>query len=188
MSFQASQPSAKIFASRCEPELRAFIEIFHRWIQGQKLEGVLIDVADYSHVHQGPGVMLVAHEGYWAMDESGGHVGMFYKRRRGGPEEALSALTSALRHALTAAGLVEGDTDGVRFATDRVVVGFEDRLAAPNDSATFDALSGELKTLAARLFGEGATVTQVGDARAPFRAQLAGTADVGLDALSARLA
>lgn len=187
MSFQASQPSAKIFASRCEPELRAFIEVFHRWIQGQKLEGVLIDVADYSHVHHGPGVMLVAHEGYWSMDETGGQLGMFYKRRRGGPEDAQAALTDALRRAIAGAELIQTDTKGVTFATDHVVVGFEDRLHAPNDSDTFDALSDTLGALARRLFGEGATVDRVGDPRAPFRVRLGGASEVGLEALAARL-
>ena len=187
MSVQASQPSAKIFASRCEPELRAFIEVFHRWIQHDKLDGVLIDVADYTHVHQGPGVMLVAHEGYWAMDETGGRVGMFYKRRRGEPEAATTALTSALRHALIAAKLAESDAPGVAFATGEVVVGFEDRLNAPNAPATFEALRPELTALAERLFGEGAAVEQVGDARAPFRAHLKGSSEAGLDALLSRL-
>ena len=176
-----------VFASRCEPELRVFIEVFHRWIQGQKLDGILIDVADYSHVHQGPGVMLVAHEGYWAMDETDGLVGMFYKRRRGEPEDATVALTAALRHAVAGAKLVNEDVEGVAFATDHVVVGFEDRLHAPNDPDTFDALSGELDALARRLFGDAATVEQVGDPRAPFRARLAGPEAVGLDTLAARL-
>ena len=121
------------------------------------------------------------------MDETGGRVGMFYKKRRGEPEAAAGALAEALRHAIAGARLVESHADGVAFATDQVVVGFEDRLAAPNDSATFEALTPELTLLAERLFGDGATVTQVGDDRAPFRARLAGASEVGLDAMSSRL-
>ncbi len=41
------------------PEAVALIPIFHRWIQERWLPLSLIDVADYSHVPNGPGVMLV---------------------------------------------------------------------------------------------------------------------------------
>jgi len=34
------------------------IPVFHRWIQTQAVDGLLIDVADYSHVHHGPGVVV----------------------------------------------------------------------------------------------------------------------------------
>ena len=42
------------------------IPVYHRWIQQNALEDLLIDVADYSHVPSGPGVMLIAHEGNYA--------------------------------------------------------------------------------------------------------------------------
>lgn len=187
MTAKASQPNAKVFTSRCEPELRAFIDVFHRWIRDKKLGGVLIDVADYSHIHQGPGVLLIAHEAHWAMDETGGRLGMFYKRRRGEPQAVGPALTDAARHALQAAKLLELDTEGIAFGTKEIVVGFEDRLHAPNQRETFAAFEGELRALAERLFGQGVTVAPLGDPRAPFRARLSGPEDVGLDALLERL-
>ena len=49
-------------------ELDKVIPVFHRWIQTGAVEGLLIDVADYSHVPQGPGVMLIAHEGNYALE------------------------------------------------------------------------------------------------------------------------
>jgi hypothetical protein len=36
-------------------DLEECIPIFHRWIQDQALDEVLIDVADYRHVHHGRG-------------------------------------------------------------------------------------------------------------------------------------
>ncbi len=37
-----------------------FIPLFHRWIQEQAIDGhLLIDVHDYSHIQQGPGILLV---------------------------------------------------------------------------------------------------------------------------------
>ena len=37
-----------------------FVPIFHSWIQAQAVpEHLLIDVADYAHVHNGPGTCLI---------------------------------------------------------------------------------------------------------------------------------
>jgi hypothetical protein len=38
----------------------------HRWIAQRCLSTLLIDVHNYSHVHLGPGVLLVAHEGHYS--------------------------------------------------------------------------------------------------------------------------
>ena len=56
-------------------DLVEFIPIFHRWIQNKALSDLLIDVADYSHVHAGPGILLIAHEGNYAVDETGNRRG-----------------------------------------------------------------------------------------------------------------
>ena len=54
----------KIFADKPAPvPVREFIPVFHSWIQKQAVENhLLIDVHDYSHMHQGPGILLVAQE------------------------------------------------------------------------------------------------------------------------------
>ena len=44
-----------------EPEeaaLEPLIPVFHSWIEEQVFEELLLDVADYRHVHAGPGVVL----------------------------------------------------------------------------------------------------------------------------------
>ena len=65
----------KVIATAAEIDLLDFIPVFHRWIQTQALDDLLLDVADYSHVHHGPGILLVAHEGKYAVDETGGEGG-----------------------------------------------------------------------------------------------------------------
>ena len=61
---------------------RDFIPIFHRWIQGKLIpDHLLIDVADYSHVKDGPGIMLIAHEGHFSLDQENNNPGMMYMRR-----------------------------------------------------------------------------------------------------------
>ncbi len=63
-------------------DLEEFIPIFHHWIQNQELEELLIDVADYRHVPDGPGVVLITHDAHYAMDLADGRLGLLYSRRR----------------------------------------------------------------------------------------------------------
>ena len=63
-------------------ESKDFIPVFHSWIQNKAVEDhLLIDVADYSHIHDGPGVMLVAHEGNFSLDQESQQPGIMYMRK-----------------------------------------------------------------------------------------------------------
>src|SRR4051812_45490109 len=131
----------KFFAT--DPEsihLEEFIPIFHGWIQKQNLAGhLLIDVHDYSHMHQGPGILLVAHEGNFSIDMSDGRPGLLYYRKSPTTLSASEHIATVLRSALQAKQLLEKDAP-VRFSTTDFLVIVNDRLSAPNDSATFDTL------------------------------------------------
>ena len=59
-----------------------FIPVFHNWIQDQLIKDhLLIDVADYSHIPDGPGVMLIAHEGHFSLDKENYQPGIMYMRK-----------------------------------------------------------------------------------------------------------
>ncbi|RME82665.1 MAG: hypothetical protein D6775_10260, partial [Caldilineae bacterium] len=67
-----------------EPE--EFILLFHRWIRETALPGLPIDVADYTHVHHGPGVLPIGFEGDYALDYRDGRAGFQYTgKQRGWP-------------------------------------------------------------------------------------------------------
>lgn len=121
--------------------LRSLVPIFHTWIQKQTLEGhLLIDVHDYSHIHNGPGILLVAHEGNFSMDTADGRLGLFYYRKQtlaGSPEDRFAAI---LKSTLQACRLLEDEPhlEGrIRFRTDELLIIANDRLHAPNDENTF---------------------------------------------------
>ncbi len=130
-------------------QLEAFIPIFHSWIQKQNLGGhLLIDVHDYSHVHQGPGILLVAHEGNFSIDLSDGRPGVMYYRKTPTVLSPVEHLTIIFRSALQACRLLEKDAR-MRFNFDEFLVIANDRLNAPNVEQTFTtvqpALSAALK-------------------------------------------
>jgi len=134
---------AKIFVSNpVVVNLRDFIPVFQSWIQKQNIEDhLLIDVHDYSHVPGGPGILLVAHEGNFSMDQEGGRLGLFYYRKRPLDGNARVNLRSIVATALQACKLLEAEPKlkGIKFQTDEILVIANDRLLAPN---TPEALAG----------------------------------------------
>ena len=46
-----------------------FVATFNDFIVNRSIQGGLIDVADYSHMHNGLGVLLTTHEANWSFDE-----------------------------------------------------------------------------------------------------------------------
>ena len=112
--------------------IRDFIRVFHSWIQEQKIEGhLLIDVHDYSHVQNGPGILLVAHEGNFSMDQAEGRLGLVYYRKQPVAGDSLKIAFEAARSAVR---LLEGEStlNGIKFRTDEFLVFSNDRLLAPN--------------------------------------------------------
>ena len=170
-------------------ELEAFIPVFHRWIQAQDWEDTLIDVADYRHVPNGPGVILVAHDAQYAMDTSDGRVGLLYSRRREthASHQHIRSMTqrlrSVVRSALTTCQRLEAEPtwpQPLRFRGDELLLRCNDRLAAPNTAQTYDALRECLEPLLAQLYpGAPARVDRVEDPAT--RLSLSIKADEALD-------
>ena len=155
----------KIFVANPQVvDLRDFIPVFHGWIQKRKVEGhQLIDVHDYSHVHHGPGILLVAYEGNFSMDQEGGRLGLLYYRKRpleGGLE---ANLKSVLQTALQASKVLESEPglNGIKFETDEVLVVTNDRLLAPNDATA----RAKIEPVIARALGKARPAPQAADPR-----------------------
>src|ERR1700733_4094441 len=101
----------KIFVSNPKAvDIHEFIPVFHGWIRQQKIEGhQLIDVHDYSHVANGPGILLVAHEGNFSMDQEDGRLGLFYYRKRELSGTLEANLKTVVNTALNACKLLEAE-------------------------------------------------------------------------------
>ena len=155
-------------------DLTRVIPVFHRWIQDGALAGELaIDVADYRHVPEGPGVILVAHQAIYGLDQGDGTLGLLYDRRApvdGTPQERLR---QAARAALRACRLLEEDaalTGALRFDGGRLQVSVNDRALAPNTEATDRALRPEVERLLESLWGAGNhAVERLGEPRERYR-------------------
>ena len=127
----------KIICESADIDLLKFIPIFHRWIQKRELPGVLIDVAEYAHVQGGPGVLLIAHEGNFSIDETNHRRGLVYYSKHELPGTFQQRLTHVGRIALSAADKLEKEMDGkIQFRGHELEIFANDRLVAPNTEET----------------------------------------------------
>lgn len=158
ISLELQRFCVKFFARpRAEIDDARFIDIFHEWIRRQALPGILIDVADYLHLRNGPGVVLVSHEANLSMDRAENRLGLMYQRKAAQAGTLAQRILAAIDVTLTACRLLEQESllDGsLEFKGDEFVLVFNDRLLAPNSVSTFAALRSELDAVAGALWAQ----------------------------------
>ena len=151
----------KVFLSSSpDLNLHAFVPMFHRWIQTRAVDGLLIDVADYTHLKDGPQVLLAGHEGNYAIDCSEGRTGLYYYRKPPTGGSLLDRLVTSCRTILKASVLLEADASlGTRycFRGDEIQFIANDRLIAPSTQKTIAELRPTLDELLKMLFHKNAT-------------------------------
>jgi hypothetical protein len=135
-----------------EVKLEEYAGIFNNWIQRHILPELLIDVADYIHVYNGPGVILIGHEADYSLDNRLGRLGLLYNRKAALDGSVQEKLAQATRAALTAARLLEKE-NGVKFSGQEAQVTINDRLLVPNTLETFAALETDLRVFFETLYG-----------------------------------
>lgn len=140
-----------------------WVAYFNRWIQAQAAPELLIDVADYRHVHQGPGVLLIGHEAAYSLDEAGGALGLLYTRKAVVAGDEQAALAQAVGATLAAAQKIAAETT-LRFDLTRLHLIVNDRLLAPNTPDRLEALHPALTSYFDRLYGAGEYSFQAGPA------------------------
>jgi len=168
--FDLHRISVKLFADASpRPPTDKIIEVLHGFIQQQKLDEILIDVTDYSHTKPGPGVLLLAHAANYGLGDADGRYGLLYARKRDATGTLEARFSDALRRTLAAAALLETALDTLRFASDELRIVLNDRLAAPNEEATLDAVRPALLAALRAVFPDAsATVARVGEPRDPL--------------------
>lgn len=135
------------------------IPVFHRWIQQRAVEGTLVDVADYAHLPQSPGVLLVSHEADYAMDSMEGPLGLLYSRKAASAGSLPERILAGFRAALGACVRLENEPeflDRLVFKAARALFIANDRLNAPNTEESYQALRIPLATAVAKIYPSGA--------------------------------
>lgn len=181
--------SVKFFlADPASLDLEQVVPVFHRWIQEHRVEGLLVDVADYRHVIDGPGVLLIGNDADYSLDRGGGRPGLAYARKRAFGGDLPATLRQGFRGALEGCRLLESESSlRLRFRTDEAKVTFLDRLRAPNRPETFEKLKGDIEAVAKKLHPKGSVTPWGGDSREPFAVRVGGAEGADAAGMIARL-
>ncbi len=132
-----------------------YIEIFQDWIRKQELDEILIDIADYRHVPEGPGMMLVCHELNYSMDRSEGPLGLMAQRKRPHGDSLENRLRLTLKSCAAFMSLLEKDerATGLQFDAGSFVFLSNDRLRLPNTDDAFGQIAPILEKVAGEVLG-----------------------------------
>ena len=143
--------------------------VFQRWIRESTIPGILIDAADYAHMHQGPGVILIAHEFNVSLDHVGGRTGLLYHRKTPQQGELADRIQQIVHAAMVCCRELERAPElepRIAFDYGRIRVIANDRLQMPNTPENYDAFAELLTTVLTPMFGSEISCSEVaGDPR-----------------------
>jgi hypothetical protein len=134
--------------------LTDFIDIFHSWIQAT--DGDYHDVADYSHMQDGPGIVLIANDANVSIDETENRRGLLFSQKSRLSGSNREKLRSAFRSALESCRKLEEEPalrGKLRFAANEAVVWVNDRLIGSNSEEQFEEIKKNIDGIAQELFG-----------------------------------
>lgn len=155
------------------PRFEDAIPVFHRWIQTHAVPELLVDVADYSHVPAGPGVVLVGHEADYALDNARNRPGLLYNRRARSEAEPAATLRQAYDAARAAAERLAAEPEfasKLDFDYDELELTFNDRLLHPNNAAGWTEVEGDVTAFFDGVYGAGGyALTRATDPRERLR-------------------
>ena len=168
----AQKVQVKLFATEgTDRSLESYIPVFHRWIREGKTAEMLIDVADYTHVPRGIGVLLVGHGADIAVDEGEGRPGLLFSRKRDLKADK-ELVADGLESAMLAAKELNEDAEATGpkgFSTAEILFRFPDRLSIQNDDASFSAVRPQVEAaLKSLLPGVTYILTREGESREPL--------------------
>ncbi|MBI2333793.1 MAG: hypothetical protein HYU84_16845 [Chloroflexi bacterium] len=152
-------------------DLEKFHGVFNSWIQRSLTDDLLVDVAEYLHVHNGPGILLIGHNANYSLDQTAGRLGLLYNRKEQVSGTNKQKLAQAAHAALSAMQILEKE-NRIRFIGNQVQLVINDRLVALNTAETFAELKADLDAFFGTLF-KSSNVTLVHNSSSEPRARFA---------------
>ena len=180
----------KVFAAQPNAvPLTDFIDLFHGWIQAT--DGVYHDVADYSHMQAGPGIVLVANDANVSIDETDNRRGLLYSQKSQLSGSNRSKLCEVFRAALENCRRLEEEPSLrglLKFSANEAVISVNDRLAAPNTDEAFQEIKPDIESFAKALYGDAEiTLERDNDPRKRFNVRIKTARPADLEKLLSNL-
>lgn len=166
------------------------IAVFGRWRHEEGEE--LVDLQDYAHVPDGPGIVLVSKRWILGIDWTGGEPGLLLSTRRGLEGALAERFAQAMRLLVEKATRLTKEEelkDVVKPRCRELSIAVNDRVLFPNTDETDAAIRPEVTALAERLYaGAPCEIERVNDSRArlSYRIRAREADALTLEELSAR--
>lgn len=173
--------AVKVFVDgKLTADWEQFINVFHGWVAAQYMPEMMIDVADYRHVPNGPGVVMVGHEADYYMDNTAGTPGLRYVAKTQKDADNRQQIQEAFERAMSTCARLEAEIEGVKFSRTNFELTINDRAFAPNNADTRDALERELPSILNGILGSDAILEMQQDARKLSGCKITSSAPVTL--------
>jgi len=161
------QIDIKVFAEDAsDVKATEFIAVLQRWIREHTIPGTLIDVADYSHIHNGAGVILVGHQYNLSIDYVDGRMGLLVHLKLPSEKTLQDRIEAAIKLAFNACAILEEEGEfkaRLKFSRTNFRFLASDRLNAPNSAVTFSELAPILESAIKGFSGGDVSLTHVSD-------------------------
>ena len=119
-----------------ETDIESFVPLFHNWIQEDRIPNhIMVDVANYKHIPDGPGIMLIAHEGHFSLDFEDNDLGLLYMRKTplgDNISETLSSIQQILDFAVELIKIDSAIGEKIEFSDEYQLIS-NDRYQFPNN-------------------------------------------------------
>ena len=120
-----------------QTDIESFVPLFHNWIQEDRIPNhIMVDVVDYKHIPDGPGIMLIAHEGHFSLDFEDNELGLLYMRKTplgDNVSETLSAIQHILDFAVEIIKIDPAIGEKIEFSDEYQLLS-NDRFEFPNNA------------------------------------------------------
>lgn len=144
-ALESQKFAVKVFVTKGDGiPLDDFVPVFHSWIQQKSVaDHLLIDVADYKHVVDGPGMVLISHQANIHIDETDGRRGLLYVRKQPLAGGFAKRVGQTIGYALGLAHRLETEptfAGRLKFDPSHISFRIHDRLHVQNTAQTFQQL------------------------------------------------
>lgn len=133
---------------------QTFFKVFNDWIPDSP--EIFVDVADYSHVTDGPLTVLVGNKVDCMLDNADGRAGFVYATKHDTPVGDEKGLLATLAKAVLFADRLVGDArfgGKLQINTGEIEIIVNDRALAPNTSQTFQNAQKDLEKVLEKIWG-----------------------------------
>ncbi len=148
--------NVKIFTpSPSDMELEPFLAILHNWL-GKNEDW--LDIADYIHMINGPGVVLFGRICFVSFDNTDGDPGVLYGHRFGLPGSLKDRIQTVLDNAIITAQEIVCDPlcpSELQSQAQKLEISINDRGQAPNTAETAEVLEPVVQEVLEQRFGKG---------------------------------